>query len=45
MVKNYNQNVSMHLQPKTETINFLLNYSKSLGVIKTKDQVIKVNLN
>jgi hypothetical protein len=33
-------------QPKRETIEFLINFSKSLEVIKTKqDFVIELNLN
>ncbi len=33
-------------QPKKETIQFLINFSKSLKVIKTKsDLVIELNLN
>ena len=33
-------------QPKKETIQFLINFSKSLKVIKTEpDQVIELNLN
>tara|TARA_R110002072_G_scaffold78485_2_gene181933 strand:- start:1073 stop:1216 length:144 start_codon:yes stop_codon:yes gene_type:complete len=33
-------------QPKQETIQFLINFSKSLKVIKTgPDQVIELNLN
>ena len=37
---------SMRKQPKKETIQFLINFSKSLKVIKTKsDFVIELNLN
>lgn len=33
-------------QPKKETIQFLINFSKSLKIIKMKpDQVIELNLN
>ena len=31
-----------NLQPKTETINFLLNYSKALHVMKLKTMQIEV---
>jgi len=34
-----------NLKPKSETINFILNYSKALHVIKTKTMQIEVMKN
>jgi len=33
------------LDPKTETVSFLLNYSKSVEVIKTKKESLMFHLN
>ncbi len=34
------------LNPKRETVSFLLNYSKSLWIVKTRfHQLVKLNLN
>lgn len=33
------------LQPKKETINFILNYSKALHVMKTKNMLIELHQN
>jgi hypothetical protein len=47
MQKNYSKKnlLSLKLQPKTETINFLINYSKSLSIIKLNSINIEINLN
>lgn len=34
-----------NLQPKQETINFILNYSKALHVMKTRNMLIEVHKN
>jgi len=34
-----------NLQPKQETINFILNYSKALHVIKTMSMSVEVHQN
>ncbi len=42
----YRKSSSFRMQPKKETIQFLLDFSKSLKVIKTKsNDVIELNLN
>jgi len=33
------------LQPKKETINFILNYSKALHVMKTRNMLIELHQN
>ena len=47
MQKNYSKKnlLSLRLQPKSETINFLINYSKSLSIIKLSSINIEINLN
>lgn len=46
MTKLYLRNVLLNKQPKTETIQYLLNYSKQLRVVKTnKTQHIELHLN
>jgi hypothetical protein len=47
MQKNYSKKnlLSLKLQPKTETINFLINYSKSLSIINLNSRNIEINLN
>ena len=47
MQKNYSKKnlLSFKLQPKTETINFLINYSKSLSIINLNSRNIEINLN
>jgi|LGVD01.1.fsa_nt_gb hypothetical protein len=46
-MKLYTKNANAkRLQPKKETIQFLLNYSKSFKIVKTKtDFFIKLHLN
>lgn len=41
--KSLNKDTS--LKPKPETVDFLLNYSKSLDVIKNKKYTIEINKN
>ena len=47
MQKNYSKKkrITSKIQPKSETINFLINYSKSLSVIELKSEKIELNLN
>jgi hypothetical protein len=47
MTKNYiKKNISNPLSPKPETLRFLLDYSKSLKVVKTKtNYTIELYLN
>ena len=47
MQKNYSEKkfFNSSLQPKSETINFLINYSKSLSIIKLNSINIEINLN
>jgi len=48
MSKIYSENISKNnssLKPEKETINFLLNYSKSLSILKTDKFVIELNKN
>jgi len=47
MQKNYSKKKLLisSLQPKSETINFLINYSKSLGIVKLNSKKIEINLN
>ena len=47
MQKNYSKKkrITSAIQPKTETINFLINYSKSLCVIELKSEKIELSLN
>ncbi len=37
--------VSNKMEPKKETISFLLNYSKALSVIKVKDKTFEIIAN
>ena len=34
-----------NLQPKQETINFILNYSKALHIMKTRNMLIELHQN
>lgn len=34
-----------NLQPKKETINFILNYSKALHIMKTKNMLFEMHKN
>jgi len=34
-----------NFQPKKETINFILNYSKAMHVVKTRNMLIEVHKN
>jgi len=34
-----------NLQPKQETINFILNYSKAMHIVKTRNMLIEVHKN
>lgn len=34
-----------NLQPKQETINFILNYSKAMHIMKTRNMLIEVHKN
>jgi len=48
MAKIYSKNLSKNnssLKPKAETIDFLLNYSKSLSVLKTDKYIVEINKN
>ena len=47
MQKNYSKKkrINSTIQPKTETINFLINYSKSLCIIELKSEKIELSLN
>ena len=47
MQKNYSKEKKLNstIQPKSETINFLINYSKSLSIIELKSEKIELNLN
>ena len=47
MQKNYSKKkrITSTIQPKTETINFLINYSKSLCIIEFKSKKIEININ
>ena len=47
MQKNYSKKkrITSTIQPKPETINFLINYSKSLCVIELKSEKIELSLN
>ncbi len=48
MAKIYSKNISKENQtvkPKAETIDFILNYSRSLSILKTDNFVIEVNKN
>lgn len=46
MMQLYSKKPSARKQPKKETIQFLINFSESLNVIKTKSNlVIELNLN
>ncbi len=47
MQKNYSKKkfLNSSLQPKSETINFLINYSKSLSIIELNSNKLEINLN
>lgn len=45
MMKLYTQKSSMKKQPRPETIQYLINYSKQLRVIKTNKNYIELHLN
>ena len=47
MQKNYSEKkfFNSSLQPKSETINFLINYSKSLSIIGLNSKKLEINLN
>jgi len=47
MQKNYSEKkfFNSSLQPKSETINFLINYSKSLSIIELNSNKLEINLN
>jgi hypothetical protein len=47
MQKNYSEKkfFNSSLQPKSETINFLINYSKSLSIIELNSKKLEINLN
>ena len=46
MMKLYSEKTSNNLkQPKKETIQYLLNYSKALRIVKTNKQIIELHLN
>ena len=47
MQKNYSKKKFLNslLQPKSETINFLINYSKSLSIIELNSNKLEINLN
>ena len=47
MQKNYSKRkfLNSSLQPKSETINFLINYSMSLSIIELNSKKIEINLN
>tara|TARA_S200000501_G_scaffold34745_1_gene28826 strand:+ start:764 stop:901 length:138 start_codon:yes stop_codon:yes gene_type:complete len=45
MEKNYFFQEGVTLEPKRKTINFILNYSKSIVSIKTKTSSILLDLN
>jgi len=34
-----------NLQPKQETINFILNFSKAMHIVKTRNMLIEVHKN
>lgn len=47
MAKNYSKGIiDKTLNPKKETVSFLLNYSKSLWIVKTRfHQIVELHLN
>ncbi len=46
MMKLYSENASVKEQPKQKTVQYLLNYSKQLRIVKTnKKQYIELQLN
>ncbi len=48
MAKIYSKNISKDnnkVKPEAETINFILNYSRSLSILKTDNFIIEVNKN
>lgn len=44
MIKIYQKEIKKKLEPKNETLKAILNYSKSLEVVKTNKSMI-INLN
>jgi|TARA_X000001036_G_scaffold156682_1_gene148830 hypothetical protein len=45
MEKNYFFQEEISLEPKRKTINFILNYSKSIKVLKSKTESYIIDLN
>tara|TARA_B100000579_G_scaffold437267_1_gene465929 strand:- start:508 stop:645 length:138 start_codon:yes stop_codon:yes gene_type:complete len=45
MEKNYFFQEEISLEPKRKTINFILNYSKSIKVLKSKKESYIIDLN
>lgn len=45
MMKIYTEKPSETKQPKQETIQFLLNYSKTLKIIRAKGKTFELHLN
>jgi hypothetical protein len=45
MMKLYTQKSSEKKQPRPETIQYLINYSKQLRIIKTNENYIELHLN
>jgi len=45
MEKNYFFQEEISLEPKRKTINFILNYSKSIEVLKSKTESYIIDLN
>ncbi len=45
MMKIYTEKSSETKQPKQETIQFLLNYSKTLKIVKAKGKAFELHLN
>ena len=44
MIKIYSKEIKQKLEPKNDTLKAILNYSKSLEVVKTKKRML-INLN
>lgn len=45
MMKLYTEKSSFKEQPKQETVQFLLNYSKALRIVKAKSKTFELHLN
>lgn len=45
MMKLYTEKYPSKEQPKQETIQFLLNYSKALRIVKTESKTFELHLN